>query len=92
MNEETTDELATATVGRTVHFVTGFGCRSAIVVRQWPNGLINVKVFLDGSNDFELPTDPPLWKTSVKLNESFKENDTWHWPRFCSHIPDKKED
>ncbi len=44
----------TATVGRIVHFVLGSGdVRPAVVVRVWP-GSLNLRVFLDGTNDTEL--------------------------------------
>lgn len=87
--------------GRIVHFVLdnnipkGVTCRPAIIVNAWggelEDGMINIVVFLDGSNDdaglttlFQLEYKfsiqfPLMWKTSVKYSEA-KEAGTWHWP------------
>ena len=90
------------TVGRIVHYVLEDGrCkgdhRPAIVVRDWKadNGLCQLQVFTDGSNDgfkdvhiFHLKNDErhefhtvpnTVWRTSVHYSETM-EPGTWHWP------------
>ena len=44
----------------------------AMVVRVWSDdGLINCKVFLDGSDDY--------WATSVRHDQTQKTARSWHW-------------
>jgi len=69
-------------------------CRPAIIVNAWEGkleaGMVNLQVFLDGSNDKisinikaiakdEMGNPCMIWKTSVKYSET-KEAGTWHWP------------
>jgi hypothetical protein len=90
------DPFATLTEGRMVHFVLPDGKthRPAIVVRVWDtttNGLVNLQVFLDGTNDRidktnaqwitqEVTARGVMWSTSVKYDATGKEPHTWHWP------------
>jgi hypothetical protein len=82
------------TEGRIIHYVLpeSRSCgkdqhRPAIIVNahggQLENGMANIAVFLDGTNDFPLDVNgvPALimWATSVHYSES-KESGTWHWP------------
>lgn len=72
-------------------------CRPAIIVNAWggklEDGMVNLQVFLDGSNDHKLAEKllrkelivdnyqvnfGHLWATSVKYSET-KEIGTWHW-------------
>jgi hypothetical protein len=87
------------TVGRIVHFVaapvasfvnqngTPAPCRPGIVVQVWPseNGMANLQVFNDGSNDrgYTAPEGPlQSWRTSIVFDAEAKAN-TWHWPQAC---------
>ncbi len=79
--------------GRVVHYVLKNGeHRPAIVVNAWnpdsplrKQGIVNMVVFLDGSNDgieagrAHLDTALQAWRTSVHYSED-KEPGTWHWP------------
>lgn len=75
--------------GSIVHYVLESGNnksahRPAIVVRNWrqPNGLVQLQVFTDGSNDFPAthPASSGLyWATSVHYSAD-QEPGTWHWP------------
>lgn len=67
------------TEGRIVHFVLPNGDhRPAIVVRVWTAPLVNLQVFIDGTND-HVPQDTyNVWQTSIPFNESGKPG-TWHW-------------
>ena len=85
-------------VGRFVHYVLSNGeHRAAVIVRTWETGtdvrgLVNLQVFLDGSNDYAtLPlsggvaitqgTPPAIWWcTSVLNDDEGKAPGTWHWP------------
>ncbi len=81
------------TEGRIVHFVLSEGRnkgehRPAIIVKVWDvhrvDGMIQLQVFTDGSNDFlgqgrDGNWFPLLWKTSVHYSEEM-EPGTWHWP------------
>lgn len=75
------------TEGRIVHYVLNEGSvgdhRPAMVVRVWrangtpqENGICQLQVFLDGSNDQPGPYDPSapatVWKTSVVNDEAGK--------------------
>lgn len=82
------------TEGRIVHYVlpdNGDGlCKSvgahrpAMVVlvcpKEWgyPDGAVNLMVFVDGSNDVQNFKGHPLWATSVQYSEN-PQPDTWHW-------------
>jgi hypothetical protein len=83
-------------VVKLIHYVLDAGpnqgqCRPAIVIRSWgdnPDSLINIQVFVDGSNDYFVhQEEKPLviWRTSVHHDESSKVSGTWHWPEY---IPD----
>jgi len=90
------------TEGRIVHYVMPDGVehRPAIVVKVWrkedgtppDNGVSNLQVFTDGTNDFyhtkgstgekwisdaEVKTGI-VWRTSIVYSEEPKPN-TWHW-------------
>lgn len=58
--------------------------RPAIVVRNWHvpgyDGMVNLQVFIDGSNDIGLDGHHTAtkWATSVHYSEE-KEPGTWHW-------------
>jgi hypothetical protein len=78
------------TEGRIVHFVLAEGQhRAAMIVRSWQGDMVNLRVFLDGTNDsrylvenhhaYSLMGDAgSLWKTSVHYDEE-KKPGTWHW-------------
>ena len=79
------------TEGRIVHFVMDSGHypgahRPAIVVRVWrgadaqpqPNGLCQLQVFTDGSNDGGAFAAGLFWATSVEYSEEPRPR-TWHW-------------
>lgn len=85
------------TVGRIVNFVMGDGetIRPAIVVRVWSDTCINLRAFLDGTNDsqaIKVQRDgysldvcaPDGWATSVVYQEPIEgvasQPSTWHWP------------
>lgn len=76
--------------GRIVHYVMPDGQhRPGIIVRVWDSphpGLVNLIVFVDGTNDIKnqapavySPTPMTEWKTSVVYSED-KAPGTWHWP------------
>lgn len=73
-------------VGDQVHYILESGPhqssrRPALVVRVWSDDLVNLIVFVDGSNDY-YPNQGPeplmLWRTSVHYNNSEKPG-TWTW-------------
>lgn len=81
------------TAGRIVHFVLPNGeHRPAIIVRVWdpktteyPEGTVNLQVFLDGQNDSEVVTMSQedadvglVWRTSIHYSEKPIPG-TWHW-------------
>jgi hypothetical protein len=86
-----------ASIGRLVHFTLPDGqCRPAIVIRLWgpdqgyPQGPVNLQVFIDGSNDnrqhegqFLVPEAASgvaaIWRTSVHEADG-PEPGCWHWP------------
>jgi hypothetical protein len=57
--------------------------RPATVVRDWRNGMVNLQVFTDATNDY--PSGTPgsngtLWATSVHYAPAAsKQIGTWHW-------------
>ena len=82
--------------GRIIHYVLKNGKhRPAIIVQEWDEGggaigLINVVVFLDGTNDLDRTGDVAefssaeierctAWRTSIHFSAT-KEPGTWHWP------------
>lgn len=78
--------------GRIVHYVLDRGPnagqhRAAMIVRVWgefapPVGTVNLRVFLDGSNDTREPwgnDSPILWVTSVKHDPTGTQERSWHW-------------
>lgn len=85
------------TVGRIVNFTLANGeVRPAIIVRVWNDTCINVRVFLDGSNDdaaltvhldgasYDVADRVTGWSTSVCYEEpvdgAAAAPRTWHWP------------
>ena len=78
--------------GRIVNYVLKGGkIRAAIVVNAWyRTGIVNVMVFLDGTNDGAAVGSPPMWRTSVHYSEDH-EPETWHWPSKA-YIEDKDPD
>ncbi len=76
----------TPTVGRIVHFVLTDGqVRPAIVVRVWSPEMVNLRVFLDGTNDRDVAgaCNADGWATSVHYHEYAVGNyapGTWFWP------------
>ncbi len=77
--------------GRIVHYVLPDGrskgeCRPAIVVRVWrngsyppENGLCQLQVFTDGSNDGDDYQGGIVWRTSI-IHSHENGPGTWHWP------------
>lgn len=90
-------------IGRIVHYILPAGPkkgehRAAIVVRVWSDECVNLRVFLDGSNDYaheHLPhyntvLSGDLWVTSANHAGGEKhEFGTWHWPEY---VPAKESD
>lgn len=91
------------TEARVVHYVLPDGQhRPALVVRVWrqdhlpgkpPTGLVQVQVFLDGTNDLATVADlvgpeaapqncvrGMMWVTSVHHDPEGRIRGTWHWP------------
>ena len=69
------------TVGRIVHVRNGDRCQSAIIVRVWSAGTVNLVVFRDGSNDAGdggNGTELTRWATSATLSD--EAGNHWHWP------------
>lgn len=69
------------TVGAVVHFTLQQGrsageVRAGIVVRVWDSGVINMQLFVDGTND--QGAEGP-WLTSVHYDAA-GERGTWNWP------------
>jgi hypothetical protein len=99
------------TIGRIVHYVLSDGKgailgriehRAAIVVRVFDSGkeegLANLYVFLDGSNDARIPKpegttemvqNGMLWATSVHPDETGTIPGTWHWPEIVKEAPEQ---
>jgi hypothetical protein len=93
---------AGVTEARMVHYVMADGIqhRPAVIVRAWrqpdgiPTGVVNLCVFLDGSNDATRPeimghlqpvpvnVQPGMlaWATSVHHDEVGRAAHSWHWP------------
>jgi hypothetical protein len=73
-------------VGDHVHYILDAGPhqgtrRPAVIVRAWDAELVNLLVFVDGSNDYyphQGPEPLVLWRTSVHYNNSDKPG-TWTW-------------
>lgn len=74
--------MNTVTEGRIVHY-TRQGlkhCVAAIIVRAWTPEAVNLRLFLDGSNDPGIDE----WATSVcKSDEMDEVYGFWHWPQEC---------
>lgn len=81
------------TIGRIVHytypeFAGATAIRPAIVVRDWGNGCVNLRVFEDGGNDDELTAVHGTWPTSVTAADAIdggapgavSQVGRWHWP------------
>lgn len=89
-------------IGRVVHYILPSGPkkgehRAAMVVRVWSDECVNLRVFLDGNNDYDhegLPhylaqTASDLWVTSASYADPTAEfpqpkDGTWHWPEYVS--------
>ena len=84
-------DLSGLTEGRIVHYVLPDGHstgqhRPAIVVRVWrdangqtqTNGLVQLQVFTDGSNDGESYAGGLCWATSIEYSDDARPR-TWHW-------------
>lgn len=87
-------------IGRVVHFVLDTGPnrgqhRPAQIVRAWgerPDSVVNIQVLTDSN-----PADPtqndclpcPMWRTSVRKDDSGEVPGTWHWPEFVGASPEK---
>lgn len=70
-------------IGRVVHYVLPDGrhpseCRPAFIVRVWNDELVNLQVFVDGTNDYA-DYNGSVWATSVHYSD-VHEVRTWHWP------------
>jgi hypothetical protein len=86
--------MTKATAGRIVHYVMPSGKhRPSIVVEPWEGDMVNLQVFLDGSNDSAHAAEWEhsrgiAWKTSIHyapINEDGSvEPNTWHWPEVQS--------
>jgi hypothetical protein len=72
-------------IGRIVHFVLeNEQHRPAFITRVHENGLVNLSVIFDGSNDPVSETSQP-WRSNVGQNVPTKTANyyakwTWHWP------------
>ena len=77
-------------VGQIVHYILPAGPkkgehRAAMIVRVWSDTCVNLRVFLDGSNDYDYATLPhhntqlagDLWVTSASLDAEGVSG--WHW-------------
>ena len=84
-------------IGRVVHYVLEAGPhqgehRPAFIVRVWgdtPDALVNLQVFVDGSNDYykhQGPEPLTLWRTSVHRNNDASVFGTWHWPEYVPAV------
>lgn len=74
------------TEGRIVHYVLDSGPykglhRPAIVVRVWDKatGMVQLQVFVDGTNDGFAPGENVVWKTSVHHDPTGEQPYSWHW-------------
>ena len=85
-------------VGRVVHYVLEAGPhqgehRAALIVQVWgdrPDSLVNLQVFVDGSNDYHRnDAEKPLtlWRTSKACDPAGAPG-TYHWPEY---VPAKDE-
>lgn len=76
-------------IGRVVHYVLEAGPhqgehRPALIVRVWDHEMVNLQVFVDGSNDYyknQGPEPLTLWRTSKHLDHDCGVG-TWHWPEY----------
>src|SRR5215472_9688202 len=80
------DAIAPA-IGRLVHYImpTSGRHRPAIVVEVFgerPDGLCNLQVFTDGTNDGFASHAGTLWATSIHRDDTMTRHGTWHWPEF----------
>jgi hypothetical protein len=71
-----------AKVGNIVHYVMPSGPtmgehRPAIVVQNWVSGIVNLQVFIDGSNDGYPYSRSTIWAQNIAQSEN-KEPGTWH--------------
>lgn len=85
-------EVQKPSVGRIVHYVmpprhegAPPAVRPAIVVHVWsesgayPLPLVQLQVFVDGTNDGAEHTSGVAWRTSVRYDPEGAPG-TWHWP------------
>jgi len=77
-------------IGRMVHYVLDSGRsrgehRAAIVVQVWTGMVVNLQVFMDGTNDYDSRETVMMttWRTSVHFSDEHKLG-TWHWPEYVS--------
>ena len=95
------DPVAGLIVGRIVHYALDRGryrgeCRPGIVVKVWTvdgrpqaNGLCQLVVFLDGTNDYPDGSEDVghQWATSVEYKTCAPglrpAERSWHWPQEC---------
>jgi len=78
-------EAIKPTIGRTVHYIMpGSGKhRPATVVEVFgdrPDGLCNLQVFVDGSNDGFRAEQGTHWAPSIHRDDTMTRQGTWHWP------------
>jgi len=81
---------AQPSVSRIVHYCfTQHGDlihRPAVVVRVWNRGteqeMVQLVVFMDGTNDGPEFASCIAWRTSVHYSEE-PQHHTWHWPFGC---------
>lgn len=81
------NEVPNVSLGEIVHYVLSDGRskgehRPAIVVRDWGEGMVNIQVLPDGSNDFmgrgrDGDWGFIVWKTSVHYSQEPLPG-TWH--------------
>jgi hypothetical protein len=75
--------------GRIIHVPLDNGeCRPGIIVKVWPDEVVNALVFLDGSNDgatnFGMTAEVPgamKWVTSISYDPKTVDERHWHWPQ-----------
>jgi hypothetical protein len=78
------------TEGRIVHYILPAGYRyagehrAAVVVKVWDGqeGVCNLRVFLDNTNDDVHWAPEREWKTSVRFDASASQTGTWHYPEY----------
>ena len=79
-------------IGWVVHYVLPDGRypgehRPAFVVKVWSETVVNLQVFVDGTNDYP-DYDGAVWATSVPFDPSGTQLRSFHWPEY---VPAKDE-